>query len=34
MPDKRDYYETLGVPRDASQDDIKKAFRDLARKYH
>ena len=34
MPDKRDYYETLGIPRDASQDDIKKAFRDLARKYH
>jgi len=34
MADKRDYYETLGVPRDASQDDIKKAFRDLARKYH
>lgn len=34
MADKREYYETLGVPRDASQDDIKKAFRDLARKYH
>ena len=29
-----DYYATLGVPRDASQDDIKKAFRKLARKYH
>ena len=29
-----DYYETLGVPKDASADDIKKAFRKLARKYH
>ena len=33
MP-KRDYYDILGVERDASQDDIKKAFRRLARKYH
>jgi len=32
--EKRDYYETLGVKRDASQDDLKKAFRQLARKYH
>ena len=32
--DKTDYYETLGVGRDASADDIKKAFRQLARKYH
>jgi molecular chaperone DnaJ len=31
---KKDYYETLGVKRDASQDDLKKAFRQLARKYH
>jgi len=31
---KGDYYETLGVKRDASPDDIKKAFRHLARKYH
>lgn len=30
----RDYYETLGVPRDANKDDIKKAFRKLARQYH
>lgn len=29
-----DYYETLGVKRDASADDLKKAFRQLARKYH
>ncbi len=30
----KDYYEILGVPRTATQDDIKKAFRKLARKYH
>ena len=30
----RDYYETLGVPRDASNEDIRKAYRQLARKYH
>jgi curved DNA-binding protein len=30
----KDYYETLGVPRDADADQIKKAYRRLARKYH
>ena len=29
-----DHYDTLGVARDASQEDIKKAYRRLARKYH
>ena len=29
-----DYYEALGVPRDASQEDIRAAHRRLARKYH
>lgn len=31
---KRDYYEVLGVPRGASEDDLKSAFRRLARQYH
>ena len=34
MAAKRDYYEILGVQRNASEDDIKKAFRRLARQYH
>ena len=34
MTNNRDYYETLGVPRGASQDEIKQAFRKLARQYH
>jgi len=31
---EKDYYRILGVPKDASQDDIKKAFHFLAKKYH
>lgn len=34
MPAKRDYYEVLGVNRSASEDEIRTAFRKLARKYH
>lgn len=30
----KDYYKIMGVPRDASQDEIKRAYRKLARKYH
>ncbi|MDR2128688.1 MAG: DnaJ domain-containing protein [Burkholderiaceae bacterium] len=30
----KDYYQILGIPRGASQDDVKKAYRKLARKYH
>lgn len=34
MSEKRDYYELLGVSRNASADEVKKAFRKLARQYH
>src|SRR5213593_22839 len=34
MADKRDYYEVLGVAKNASADDVKKAYRKLALKYH
>ncbi|MDO5558823.1 MAG: molecular chaperone DnaJ [Oscillospiraceae bacterium] len=34
MADKRDYYEVLGIAKGASADEIKKAYRSMARKYH
>ena len=34
MADKRDYYEVLGVSKDATDKELKKSFRSLARKYH
>ena len=34
MADKRDYYEVLGVERNADEETLKKAYRKLAKKYH
>jgi molecular chaperone DnaJ len=34
MANKRDYYEILGVPKGAAEDDLKRAYRSMAKKYH
>jgi len=34
MPEKRDYYQVLEVPRDASSEDLRRAYRRLAKQYH
>ena len=34
MADKRDYYEVLGVDKNADEETLKKAYRKLAKKYH
>jgi DnaJ-class molecular chaperone len=34
MANKEDYYQTLGIKKDAKPDEIKKAYRRLARKHH
>ena len=34
MAEKRDYYEVLGISKSASADEIKRAYRKMAKKYH
>ena len=34
MAEKRDYYEVLGLAKGASEDEIKKSYRKLAKQYH
>ena len=34
MSEKRDYYEVLGLSKGASEEEIKKAYRKMAKKYH
>ena len=34
MAEKRDYYEVLGLQKGATEDEIKKAYRKLAKQYH
>ena len=34
LADKRDYYEVLGVQKGCSEDELKKAYRQMAKKYH
>ena len=34
MAEKRDYYEVLGVNKNATDDELKRAFRKMAKKYH
>ena len=34
MAEKRDYYEVLGISKNATEDEIKKAYRKMAKQYH